>query len=113
MIEPTMIEISGMVSVEEGAIVFEINPVAIVTTPGRIIIVSIAGEVCFTYGRSGVVTPIINRNGCGGVDSGAGNDGTYINPRDRYADTNMRTDEYLRITFTGDEAGGYNGGKDE
>ena len=111
MIEPTMVEICGMVSIEERAIVFEIDPVAIVTGRGRVVIIGIAGEICFAYGGSGIVASGINR--CWGVDYGGGDGGAYINPGSGYAETDMRTDDYLRIAFAGDEAGGYNGGKDK
>ena len=106
-----MIEISGVVSVEEGAIVFEINPVVKVTIPGRIIIISIAGEICFDDGGSGIVAICIDRSGR--IDNGCGDRGADINVGNRNTDTNMRTDDYLRIAFAGDEAGGYNGGKDK
>ena len=108
-----MIEISGVVSVEEGAIVFKINPVVKVTIPGRIIIICIAGEICFVNGGSGIVAIRIDRSGCRCIDNGCGDRGADINVGNRNTDTNMRTDDYLRIAFAGDEAGGYNGGKDK
>ncbi len=106
-----MIEVSGVVSVEERAIVFEIDPVAKVTIPGRITIIGISWEICFDDRRSGVVAICINRSGC--IDNGCGDGGADINPGSGYTETYMRTDDYLRITFASDEAGGYNGGKDK
>ena len=106
-----MIEVSGVVSVEERAIVCEIDPVAKVTIPGRIIIIGISGEIGFDDGRSGVIAICINRSGC--IDNGCGDRGADINAGCGYTETYMRTDDYLRITFAGDEAGGYNGGKDK
>lgn len=109
MVEATVVEVSGVVSVEEGAIVFKIDPVAIVTTPGRIVIVSISGVICFTYFRSGVVATVICGGRCGVY--GCGNGSAHINTGSRDPETNMRTDEYLRIAFSSDEAGSYNGGE--
>jgi hypothetical protein len=100
MIEPAMIEVSGMISIEERTIVLEIDPVAIVTAPGRIVIISISGEIGFDDGGSGIVAR-------GGYRR------TNVNPGGRNTETNMRADEYLRIAFSSDEAGGYNGGKDK
>ena len=110
VVESPVIEISGVVSVEKGAIVIKVSPVAIVTVPDRIIIISISGEVCFTYCRSGVVASCVHRSGSGCVDYGCRNSGAYINPGGRQTQSDMRTDHNLRITFAGDEAGGYNGG---
>ena len=118
VIEPAMIEICGVISVESAPIMFEIDPVMIVTIPGRIIVVSIAGELGFDNGRSGIVTPRINGSGCNIGRSGriyhrCRYSGSYINPGSRNPETNMRAYEYLRIAFSSDEAGGYNGGKDK
>jgi hypothetical protein len=118
VIEPTMIEICGVISVESATIVFEIDPVMIVTIPGRIIVVSIARELCFDHSRSGIVPPCINRSGSnisrsGRIYSGCRDSGSYINSGSRNPETNMRAYEYLRIAFSSDEAGGYNGGKDK
>lgn len=122
VIESAVIEVSGVVSVEEGAIVFEIDPVAIVTTPGRIVVVSISGEVCFTDRRIGVVAAVcgsrfsVGRIGFS-VDGGrcgvyrCGNGSAHINAGSGYPETDMRTDDDLRITFSSDEAGSYNGGE--
>jgi hypothetical protein len=95
VVETTMVEVGGMVSVKEGAIVFEIDPVAIVTTPGRIIIVGISGEFCLTHRRGGIVTPGIRRSGC--IDNGCGSrvGRTYIDVRNGYAYSDVCTDENL------------------
>jgi hypothetical protein len=111
MIEPTMVEICGMVSIEERAIVFEIDPVAIVTAPGRIVIIGISGEICFDDGRTGIIAACVYRGAC--VDHGCGYSGSYIDPGCGNTETNMRAYEYLRIAFSSDEAGGYDGGKDK
>lgn len=95
MVESPMVEVGGMVSVEEGAIVFKIDPVAIVTPPGRIIIIGISGEFCFTLRRGGIVTPGISRGGC--VDRGCGSSvgRTYIDVRNGYVYTDVCSDENL------------------
>ena len=112
VVETAMVEIGGVVSVEDRAIVFEIDPVAIVTTPGRIIIVGISGEFRFTDCRGGIVTPGINRSGSRSIDNGCGSCvcRTHINVRNGDAYADVCSYEDLRITFAGDEAGGYNGG---
>ena len=117
VVEAAMVEVSGVVSIEKGAIVFEIDPVAIVTTPCGIIIIGVSGIFRFAYSGCGIVSAIINRSGCvfgllyiDGCGGGCSVGGADINMRNGYADTKMCADENLRITFGGDEAGGYGGG---
>jgi hypothetical protein len=111
MIEPAMVEICGVVSIEERPIVFVIDPVAIVTAPGRIVIIGVSGEIGFDNGGSGIVATCIYRSG--GVDNGSGYGGSYIDPGSWNTETDMRAYEYLGIAFGSDKAGGYNGGEDK
>jgi hypothetical protein len=56
VVEATMIEISPVVSFEERAVVIEVETIPVVTVPGRIIIISIAGEIGFKHRGSGIVS---------------------------------------------------------
>jgi len=111
MVEPSMIEIGGVFSVKEGAIVFKVDPITVVTVPGGVIIISIPGEICFDDIRSSIITTCIDRGRC--IDNRCSDGSSYINPGCGHPETNMRADEYLRITFSSDEARGYNGGEDK
>jgi len=111
MVEPTMIEIGGVVSVKERAIVFKINPITIVPIPYGVIIISVAGEVSFDDVRSCIIATCIDRGRS--IDNGCRYGGSYINPGGWNAETDTGSDEYLSITFCSDEAGGYNGGEDK
>ena len=99
VIKPTVVEIGPMISLEEGAIVFEVEPVPVVSVPGGIIIISISGEIGFDDCGSGIVAICIY--GSGG----------YIDSWNRDADVGAYV--YLCIAFGSDEAGGYDGGEDE
>jgi hypothetical protein len=111
MVEPTMIEIGGMVSVKERAIVFKVEPVTVVSVPGGVIIISIAGKFCFDNIRGGIIATCIDRGGS--IDNRCRDGGSYINPGGRHPETDTGADEYLSITFRSNEAGGYNGGEDK
>ena len=118
VIETAVIEISGVVSVEDRPVVFKIDAVMIVAIPGRIVIISITGEIGFTDCGIGVISAVINRRGgrsrCGGVyGRGRWDRPSHINPGNGNPETNMRTDDYLRIAFSSDEAGSCNSGEDK
>ena len=63
VVEATMIEISPVVSFEERTIVFEVETIAVVTVPGRVVIVGIAGEIGFDHCGSGIVSACVNGSG--------------------------------------------------
>jgi len=105
MVETTMIEIGGVVSVKERAIVFKVEPVMVVPVPGGVIIISIAGKVGFAYCGGGIIATCI--------DNGCRYGGSYINPGGWNAEANTGADKYLSITFSSNEAGGYDGGEDK
>lgn len=112
MVEPTMIEIGGMVSVKERAIVFKVEPVTVVPVPGGVIIISVAGKICFDDIRSGIIATCIDRGRR--IDNGCRYGGSYINPGSGHPETDTGADEYLSITFGSNEAGGgYDGGEDK
>jgi hypothetical protein len=98
MIEPA---VKPMVSHEDGAIVFVINPVPEVTVPGRVAIVSVTGELIFIhYGRG-------SRSIYSAIHDRCGKSHTYM------PETDMGIDIDLGITSGSDEAGGYNGCEDK
>jgi hypothetical protein len=105
MVEPAMIKIGGVVSVKERAIVFKINPVAVVTIPDRVIIISIPGKVGFAYCGGGIIATCI--------DNRCRNGGSYINPGGWNTEPNTGANEYLSVTFRSYKAGDYNGGEDK
>jgi hypothetical protein len=58
-----MVEIGPVVSFEERTIVFEVETIPIVTVPGRVVIVSIAGKIGFTDGWGCIVSACVYRSG--------------------------------------------------
>jgi hypothetical protein len=118
VVKPTMEEISPVVPFEERTIVVEVEPIPVVAVPGRVVIISIAGEFSFTNSRGCIVSVRVYRSGSDipGIkdrcrsDKGPPNNGepdTYMAKADAGADIN------LGITFGSDEAGGYDGCKDK
>jgi|SRR5580658_3580391 hypothetical protein len=118
VVEATAIEISPVVSFEERTVVIEVETIPVVTVPGRIVIVSIAGEIRFEDGGGRIVSACVYGSGsdittinygCRG-DKGPANNGesdTYMPESDASADIN------LGITFGSDEAAGYDGGENK
>lgn len=97
---------------ENRAVVFVVDPITEVTVPGRIVIIGIPGKISIHY-RCGS----ISRACIGGAieDRGRSNIGMRNNGQ-TYSDmsgADTGADEYLRIAFGSDEAGGYNGGEDK
>lgn len=122
VVKTTTVEISPVVSFEERTIVVEIEPVPVVPVPGRIIIISVAGEFGFTNGRGRKVSARIYRSGSdiaainyrSGSDKGPANNGEPDTcMRESDASANAGANINLRITFASDEAGGYNCCKDK
>jgi len=111
VVKTSVREIGPVISFEEGAVVFKVEAIMIVPIPCGIIIISIAGEICFDDARSGIIATCIDRCRC--IHNGCSYGSPYINPGRRDPETNMCADEDLRITFSSDEAGGYNGGEDK
>jgi hypothetical protein len=105
--------IVGMAPHKDGAIVFVINPVPEVTTPCRIVVVSVSGEFAIVddggcrinasiddrANRTAEERPVINRE----TNSYACKSGM----------TEAGADKDLRITFSRDEARGYDGGENK
>jgi hypothetical protein len=117
VVKAPTIEIGPVVSFEIRPVVGVVYPIAIVTAPGRIVIIDITGEFGFAGCGRGIVPAIIcgivvNRCGrrvdrCGRrVNGGRSN----IHPDAGEADTDMGVYIYLRIAFGSDEAGGQSGG---
>ena len=63
VVEATTIEISPVVSFEVRTVVFEVETIPVVTVPGRIVIISIAGEIRFKDGGGRIVSACIYRSG--------------------------------------------------
>jgi hypothetical protein len=57
------VEERPVISLEPGTIVLEVDVVAIVTVPGRVVIINITGELGLTNLRGGIVASIISRCG--------------------------------------------------
>jgi hypothetical protein len=111
VVETTTVEISPMVSFEERTIVFEVETIPVVPVPGRIIIISIAGEFGFTDSGGCIVSTLVYRSGS--VCAGINHRRSDIDPGCGYAKTYAGADKNLGITFGSDEAGGYDGCKDK
>lgn len=119
MVEPAAIEVVPVVSFEIGAIVFEVEAVAIVAVPGGVVIVGVAGEFGLADGRSCIVSTLVHRGGF--INGGRFINGSrFVNrgrcdiyPGARDTEADVRVYKNLGITFGSDEAGGYNGRKDE
>jgi hypothetical protein len=117
-VEAATIEISPVVSFKERTVVFEIETIPVVTVPGRIVIISIAGEIRFKNARGRIVSASVYRSGSDIAainygrrsDKGPANNGepdTCMPESDAGADIN------LGITFGSDKAAGYDGCKDK
>jgi hypothetical protein len=111
VVETTTVEISPMVPFEERTIVFEVETIPVVPVPGRIIIISIAGEFGFTDSGGCIVSTLVYRSGsvCAGINDRRSD----IDPGCGYAKTYAGADKNLGITFGSDEASGYDGCKDK
>jgi hypothetical protein len=108
VVKTSMVEISGMISFEERAIMGEVETIPIVAVPGRIIIIGISGKISFADGRGGIVS--IRSIGVSVYDRSRSCD---INPGYGQAEANTGADKDLRITGSSNEAGGYNGGENK
>ena len=75
MVETTAVEIGPVISFKPGTIVFEVDAVAIVAAPGRVVIISVPGEIGFTDCGSGIIAIRINRCGCGRIGGTVNNGG--------------------------------------
>jgi hypothetical protein len=117
VVKTPTVEIGPVVSFEERTIVVEIEPVPVVTVPGGVVIISIAGEFGFTDSGICIVSACIYRSGSDiaainygcGSDKGPANNGesdAYMPESDACA--NASADINLGIAFASDEAGGYN-----
>jgi hypothetical protein len=99
---------------EYRTVVFIVDPIAEVTVPCRIVIISISGEISINYRSRG--RGVCRTDISAAVDDrcrsniGMRNNG-QTNSDMSGADTGA--DEYLSITFCSGEAGGYNGGEDK
>jgi hypothetical protein len=97
VVEMTAIKVSPVVSFKERTIVFEVKTVPVVTIPGRVVIVSVPGEIGFTDRGSGIIAIRIDRcgrwriggtvnnggwsdndPGCGYIEPGCGNPETDV-----------------------------------
>jgi len=119
VVKTPAIEVSSVVSFEEGAVVSEVDPVAVVTIVGRVVVVSVAGVFGLANIRSGIVTTVailglvvygcgLGINRCGsGVNGGRSN----IHPGAGDTKADMGIYVHLRIAFGSDEASGYNSGE--
>ena len=105
VVKTSVVEVSSVVSFKERAIVFKVEPVMVVTIPGGVIIIGIAGKICFAYCGGGIIATCI--------DNGCRYGGSYVNPGSWNAEPNAGADKYLCITFSSNEAGGYDGGEDK
>lgn len=61
-VETSAVEISPMISLEEGTVVFEVYAIPEVTIPGGIVIIYVSGEFGFTDLRIGIIAAVIH--GC-------------------------------------------------
>jgi hypothetical protein len=111
VVKSTAVEIGPVVSFEERTIVFKVEPIPVVPVPGRVVIISIAGEFGFANSGCCIVSACVNRSGsvCTGIYDRRGD----IYPWCGYAKTYAGSDKNLGITFGSDEAGGYDSCKDK
>ena len=121
VVEMTAIKVGPVVSFKERTIVFEVETVPVVTIPGRVVIISVPGEIGFTDCGSGIIAIRINRCGCGRI-GGTVNNGSrsdndpgcgYIEPGCGNPETDVCAYEYLCIALGSDEAGAYDGSEDK
>lgn len=122
VVKTPTVEIGPVIPFEERAIVFEIETIPVVTVPGRVVIISIAGEFGFAdswvckvsariYGSGSDIASI--NYGCRSDKGPANNGESDTDMRESDAGANAGTDINLGITFASDEAGGYNCCKDK
>jgi len=99
IVETTAVKISGIPSFKERPIVSIVIVIPVVTVPGRIVIISIAGEFIFIRhcaGRIRISIRILVH----------GRRRRIYRPY-RNGKTNTRIHIYLRVTFDGNQAGPY------
>jgi hypothetical protein len=115
MVKMTTIKVGPVVSFKERTVVLKVETVPVVTIPGRVVIISVPGELGFTDSRSGIITIRINRCRGGRIGPTINNGcrGGYIEPGSGNPETDVCAYKYLRITLGSDEAGGYDGSEDK
>ena len=114
VVKMTTIKVGPVVPFKERTVVFEVETVPVVAVPGRIAIVGISGELGFTDGRSGIITVRIDRCGRGHISGTVNNGcGSYNDTGNRNPESDMCANEYLRTSFSSDEAGAYNSGENK
>jgi hypothetical protein len=117
-VEATMIEIGPVISFEERTVVIEVETIPVVTVPGRVVIISIAGEIRFEHGGGCIVAACVYRSGSdvAAINYGRRSDKRPANngkPDTCMPESDTGADINLGITFGSDEAGGYDGCKDK
>jgi len=114
VVKTSAVEIPSVFPVEIGAVVFIIDPVAEVTVPNRVVIISIPREIVFIYdgGRSLSIFVLILAYRSGRIlflvnyrRRGRGN----IHPAGRNIEPDV--DGYLRVSRSGDQGTGEDRGK--
>lgn len=122
VVKTPTVEIGPVIPFEDRTIVFEIETIPVVTVPGRVVIIGIAGEVGFAgsggcivsvriYGSGSDIASV--NYGCGSDKGPANNGEPDTDMCESDAGANAGADINLGITFTSDEAGGYNCCKDK
>jgi hypothetical protein len=109
VVEPAAIEVGSVGSFKPGTVVSEVDTVAIVAAPGRVVIVGIPGELRFTNLGGGIVATAVDRgrlivhrlvvHRCGllidGSRSGVDGCRSHIYPGAGDTKTNVCVDIYL------------------
>jgi len=126
VIKTSSVEIFPVFSFKIRAIVGIVPTVAIVSVPGRVVVINIPGV--FIFINDGITLILVNRGrgrsifivvcGRGLINnrrrgSYIGGSGRNINSCTGDTEADMCVNVNLRITSGSDEAGGYNGGKNE
>jgi uncharacterized membrane protein YgdD (TMEM256/DUF423 family) len=125
VVKTSVVEISVVVSFKVGTIVGIVKAIAIVSVPGGIGIIGISGELVLIC--NAIISVLVYRGWCGGIAIIAGwcaliydrsrgdisGAGRNIHSCAGDTEANVCVDIYLRIAFSSDEAGSYEGGKNK
>jgi len=104
VVKASAIEIGSVVSFKPGTIVLEVDPVAVVTGPGRVVVIDITGVLGFTNFGGGIIAAAISRSGLiiGGIRllvygsrSGVNRSRCNIHPRTGDTKADVRVYIYL------------------
>jgi hypothetical protein len=101
VVKPSVVEVRSVVPFKVRTIVFIVDTVAVVTTPGRVGIVCVPGVLVFTYSGGLSISAILVYRSRFLINYRRGR--CYIHPANRSTESKVGTYIYLRIGRAGEQ----------